>query len=146
MFRDMGALDVASESALASASASYFIAAVPRGEYVAWLIHTARDEQDVIAGGGVQIRTLLPRPDSDRQRLLLGREALVLNVYVEPAWRRRGLARHMMEAVLDWARSAGIVRVVLHASGDGRPLYESMGFVPTSEMRFAGELGEGDAR
>ncbi len=29
---------------------------------------------------------------------------------------------------------------VLHASPDGRPLYEPLGFVATNEMRFAGDL------
>jgi hypothetical protein len=33
-----------------------------------------------------------------------------------------------------------IVRLVLHASDEGRPLYESMGFEPTNEMRYTGTL------
>lgn len=31
-------------------------------------------------------------------------------------------------------------RLVLHASPDARPLYERLGFEPTNEMRFTGEL------
>jgi GNAT superfamily N-acetyltransferase len=145
MFRDMGALEAASESALTEASTAYFTAAVPRGEYLAWLVHASGSEQAVVAGGGVLVRTLLPRPDADKRRLLIGSEALVLNVYVEPEWRRRGLARSLMETILDWARGAGIARVVLHASGDGKPLYESLGFISTSEMRYAGSLEERQA-
>jgi GNAT superfamily N-acetyltransferase len=94
----------------------------------------------VVAGAGVLVRTLLPRPDTDKRTLLAGREALVMNVYVAPEFRRRGLARHLMETILEWARGAGIPRMVLHASGEGRPLYESMGFVPTNEMRYGGSL------
>jgi GNAT superfamily N-acetyltransferase len=138
MFRDMGVLDVGSERALADAATAYFRTAVPHGEYLAWLVHEAHDEHAVVAGAGVLIRTLLPRPDSDKRRLLIGREALVMNVYVAPVWRRRGLARALMEIILEWVRGTDIVRVVLHASGEGRPLYESMGFVPTNEMRYAG--------
>lgn len=140
MFRDMGAIEPAAEPQLTDASRRYFSEAVPRGEYVGWVMHAADDEARILGGAGALIRTLLPRPDSDRRRLLSGREALVLNVYVVPAWRRRGLARYLMETVLEWARVAQIARVVLHASGEGRPLYEMMGFVSTSEMRYTGSL------
>jgi hypothetical protein len=34
------------------------------------------------------------------------------------------------------------VRLVLHASAEGRTLYEQLGFEPTNGMRFAGELPE----
>ena len=60
----------------------------------------------------------------------------MVNVFVDPAWRRRGLARELMEAVIAWGRSEGLARLVLHASADGRPLYEELGFEPTSEMRL----------
>jgi len=68
-------------------------------------------------------------------------EAIVVNVYTEPAWRRRGAARTLMEQVIDWARAQGIGRLVLHASKDGRALYERLGFAPTNEMWFTGQLG-----
>jgi hypothetical protein len=41
-----------------------------------------------------------------------------------------------MDEVLAWTRSKGIETVVLHASDDGRQLYESLGFLPTNEMRL----------
>jgi GNAT superfamily N-acetyltransferase len=94
----------------------------------------------VIGGAGVQIRSLLPRPDQSGRKLLRGIEGSIMNVFVEPEWRRRGIARTLMEEVLAWARTTGIVSLVLHASEDGRALYESMGFVPTNEMRFTGSL------
>jgi hypothetical protein len=45
-----------------------------------------------------------------------------------------------MRHVLEWARCERLDRLVLHASPEGRPLYERLGFVPTNEMRFADEL------
>jgi ribosomal protein S18 acetylase RimI-like enzyme len=69
--------------------------------------------------------------------LELGPEAIVLNVYVEPAWRLRGVAEALMRAVLDALTERGIGHVVLHASDDGRRLYERLGFVPTNEMRLS---------
>jgi GNAT superfamily N-acetyltransferase len=91
----------------------------------------------VIASGGVQVRPLLPRPDTDRSF-----EAIILNMYVEVAHRRRGHARRIVQAILDWCRGQNIDRIVLHASPAGRSLYESMGFTPTSEMRFGGQCVE----
>jgi hypothetical protein len=45
-----------------------------------------------------------------------------------------------MEQVIDGARAAGVSHLVLHASAEGRPLYETLGFKPTNEMRYGGEL------
>jgi GNAT superfamily N-acetyltransferase len=140
MFRDMGSIHASQEAALLEASSAYFAAALASGEYVGWVAHPTGEPGTAIGGAGVQIRTLLPRPDACGQGLLIGREGLVLNVYVEKAWRRRGVAREMMDEVLRWAGTAGIVRLVLHASAEGRALYETMGFVPTNEMRYTGAL------
>jgi hypothetical protein len=45
-----------------------------------------------------------------------------------------------MEAILAWAPGAGIVRLVLHPSSEARALYDSLGFVPTGELRHDGRL------
>ncbi len=67
------------------------------------------------------------------------RRGNILNVYTEPRSRRLGLARRLMETALDWCRDNGIRAVILHASPEGRPLYESLGFKSTNEMRV--EIG-----
>jgi len=46
----------------------------------------------------------------------------------DPAFRRRGLARAVLRAVLAWLDAQGIDDVELHASPDGAPLYRSEGF------------------
>jgi hypothetical protein len=45
-----------------------------------------------------------------------------------------------MEAILAWARATEVESLVLHASTDGRALYERLGFAATNEMRFMGDL------
>jgi hypothetical protein len=45
-----------------------------------------------------------------------------------------------MEHVLAGARAAAVSHLVLHASAEGRPLYEALGFKATNEMRYTGEL------
>lgn len=61
---------------------------------------------------------------------------MILNMYVEKSYRRRGIARALMEKMIDWCRSEGFTQVCLHASNEGRPLYETLGFKPTTELRL----------
>lgn len=142
MFHDMGAIHPSMEPVLRDAAERYFGAAIPSGEYVAWLAVAADGSRRAIAGAGLQLRPMLPRPDPSGQALLTGLEGLVLGVYVEPAWRRQGVARELMRTLLHWSQARRVARLVLHASDDGRALYESLGFVATNEMRYAGALAE----
>lgn len=141
MFRDMGKLAAPLEAALRDETARYLGAAMPRDEYLAWVAEAEAERGTVIGGAGVQLRPILPRPPDGGDDLVLGPEAIVLNVYVEPAWRRRGVAAALMRALLDDLAVRGIQRIVLHASPDGRRLYERLGFVATNEMRLTGEMG-----
>lgn len=58
----------------------------------------------------------------------------VAGVYVLPQFRRRGLARAVTKAAVDWLWSIGCTRVRLHAADEARAIYEAMGFVPSNEM------------
>ena len=136
MFRDMGRTTPEIEPPLLAACVEYLGEALERGEYVGWVAELRDTPHSAVGGAGVQLRPLLPRTDPRGTSLLLGREGLVLNVYVEPEFRRRGIARQLMETVIRWAPGAGIVRLVLHASADGRPLYEQLGFLESNEMLF----------
>ena len=136
MFRDMGQLAPAREEGLIEATASYLRGALPRGEYLAWIAEDVAELATVLGGAGVQLRPILPRPRPGGDDLELGPEAIVLNVYVEPQWRRRGVAGALMRELLDALAARGIRRIVLHASAEGRALYERLGFAPTNEMRL----------
>lgn len=57
-----------------------------------------------------------------------GRIGHVLGVVTDPAYRRRGHSRAIMQGLLDWFREREVSRVDLHASRDGEPLYRSLGF------------------
>jgi ribosomal protein S18 acetylase RimI-like enzyme len=136
MFRDMGQLASDREAALVRATAGYLRGALPRGEYLAWVAESSVTPAELIGGAGVQLRPILPRPASAGDGLELGPEAIILNVYVEPAWRRRGVGDRLMQSVLTTLAERKVRRIVLHASDDGRRLYERLGFVATNEMRF----------
>jgi ribosomal protein S18 acetylase RimI-like enzyme len=142
MFRDMGQLAPGTEEALDAATTSYLRDALPRGEYLGWIAEDTGTPRSVIGGAGVQLRTILPRPRPGTDDLEPGPEAIVLNVYVEREWRRRGIAEALMRTLLDALAERGIRRIVLHASDDGRRLYERLGFVQTNEMRFTPPVNE----
>jgi GNAT superfamily N-acetyltransferase len=58
-----------------------------------------------------------------------GREGYVLNVYTRPEARRMGLARALMDRLVDEARSVGVRRIWLRTSPEAKALYVGMGFV-----------------
>jgi len=107
----------------------YLERAMPAETYHAWLIEHDRVP---VAGGGIQLRTLMPRPGYVRGEP----EGLILSMWTDPEHRRRGLGRRIVDAILAWGRANGVTRFTLHASDDGRPLYERYGFEPTNEMRL----------
>ncbi|WP_051797599.1 GNAT family N-acetyltransferase [Streptomyces sp. NRRL S-337] len=47
----------------------------------------------------------------------------------DPAYRRRGHRRAIMQGLLDRFRELEVCRVGLYASVDGEPLYRALGFV-----------------
>ena len=136
MFKDMGQLPDEHYAALAEASARYFAEAMPAGEYVAWVVAPHERPEVIVAGGGVQLRRILPRPTPTGELLKPGPQALVVNVYTEKEWRRSGLAEMVMLTIIEWCRENGVASLVLHASRMGRSLYERMGFEETNEMVF----------
>jgi GNAT superfamily N-acetyltransferase len=128
MFAEMGVADQAALDAMEAAAVLSIRAGLEDGSYRGWL---AEDGGRVVAGGGVVLCNFQPSPSEPRPR-----RAWILNMYTEPRFRRRGLARQLLERMIAWCREQGFRAVSLHASDDGRPLYEALGFQPTTEMRL----------
>jgi GNAT superfamily N-acetyltransferase len=141
MFRDMGVLAEPLAGPLVEATVAYLTDALHAGEYVGWLAAPADHPAEIVAGAGLQLRRVLPHPVADGRELALGLQGIVLNVYTELVWRRRGLAGLLMRHLIAWAAERGVASLVLHAAPAARPLYEQLGFVPTNEMRYTGPLG-----
>jgi GNAT superfamily N-acetyltransferase len=127
MFKDTGRLSDEGAAKMRETLQAQLPPMLASGEYIGWFVATPEDA--VVAGAGVQLRHLLPRPET-----LVDREALVVNVYVVPEYRQQGLARRLIQAILDWCVEQGIERVALHPSTMGRHLYETLGFSPSNEL------------
>ncbi|HUB03090.1 MAG TPA: GNAT family N-acetyltransferase [Terriglobales bacterium] len=129
MFRDMREGTVEELDRMVEAARPLFAKAIGNGSYHHWL---AIDEHGRVAGGGGVL--LCPWPANPRETCT--ERAVILNVYTEMEFRRRGVARQVMQVILQWIKAHGLASVNLHASDEGRYLYESMGFKPTNEMRL----------
>lgn len=129
MFKDMGYNDDAALDSMSAKFQVWLLEHMNAGDYHAWLVSAA--DGSVAAGAGLWLMDWPPH--------MLGKAARrgnILNVYTAERFRRRGLARELMEAVLQWCRDNGVDTVILHASPAGKSLYESMGFAGTNEMRL----------
>ncbi len=107
-------------------SRAYLERTLPLGRFHAWL-GVAGDR--VVASSGVVPFERPPVPGNPA-----GLELYILNMYTEPEWRGRGLARALFAEVMRFAREQGAGRVWLHTTDDGRPLYESEGFTSNPKV------------
>lgn len=128
MFREMGGDYERGLTAFESASRSYLTSALEGGSYYGMI---GEISGKAVAGGGVVIAAWPGSPLN-----LDPRRAWILNMYVEPEFRRRGFAREIIESLIGWCKQNGFQSVALHASEYGRSLYESLGFQSTNEMRL----------
>jgi GNAT superfamily N-acetyltransferase len=112
------------EEALAEATRHYLVREIPAGRFHAWV---GVAEGRVVACSGLVPFSRPPMPDT-----LASLEAYILNMYTEPAWRGRGLARALFLELVRFSRELGVGRLLLHATDEGRPLYESVGFAPNA--------------
>src|SRR5260370_14232219 len=129
MFAEMGRGNAAEHTKMPETTETYLHRAIPAGRYVGWLAETT--EGRIVAGAGVAIADWPGSPDDPT-----GKRALVLNVYTEPEFRRQGIARQLMLAVIAWCREQRLRSLSLHASDFGRALYEALGIHPTNAMRL----------
>jgi len=129
MFHDMGYNDDVALDSMSAKFRVWLLEHMIAGDYHAWLV--CAPDGSIAAGGGLWLMDWPPH--------MIGQGAHrgnILNVYTADNFRRQGLARGLMEEVLLWCRENGIDTIILHASPAGKNLYDSMGFIPTNEMRL----------
>jgi GNAT superfamily N-acetyltransferase len=138
MFQDMGDVSGEAFELLRAKARARLGEWLNSGQYVGWLASCANKPEFVIAGAGVQLLSTLPRPLGG-SKLGEGRQGIIINVFTEPEWRRQGIATMLMKEIINWSKSECLDWLTLHASDEGRAVYERLGFVANNEMRFAGQ-------
>jgi len=121
------------DDAFVAATRSFVDERQRAGDLRTWL---AEDDDGTVAG----VVSLLVRPVPPRPDALATTEGYVLNLYVDAGRRRQGIGQLLLDACLDHAAAHSFRRLVLHATPDGRPLYERAGFV-RSDRWFELDLG-----
>ncbi|PSL49562.1 N-acetylglutamate synthase-like GNAT family acetyltransferase [Chitinophaga niastensis] len=92
-----------------------------KDDFVNWF---AEMDGKVVASAGIVFYNQPPLYHN-----LEGKVAYILNVYTLPHYRRKGIAKVLFEKIMNEARQRNTGKVSLHASKDGRKLYEQFGFV-----------------
>jgi GNAT superfamily N-acetyltransferase len=138
MFQDMGDVSRDAFEILRAKARARLKEWLDSGDYVGWLATPADQPEMVVGGAGVQLQPILPRPVNP-STVGEGRQGTVVNVFTEPQWRRRGVAGLLMKEIITWSKDEHLDRLLLHASDEGRSVYERLGFIPGNEMRFVGD-------
>src|SRR5436190_258510 len=137
MFQDMGDVSGDAVEVLRTKAQARLEHWIDSGDYIGWLATPADKPETIVGGAGIQLQSILPRPIA-ASTIGEGRQGTIINVFTEPQWRRLGVARLLIREIVAWSRSERLDRLVLHASGQGRPIYERLGFVASNEMLLAG--------
>lgn len=88
------------------------------------------DSGKPIAGIGLMLIDWPPHPSHP----MTDKRGYVLNVYVEPEYRGRGLARELMRLADAEFLNRGVQFAILHATEKGRHMYTTLGWQGTTEM------------
>ena len=100
------------------------------GTYFGWMTSSEGVE---IGGLGMMVIDWPPHPLHPLQ----ASRGYILNVFVEPDHRGRGIAKALMDLAMSEARQRGLQHMILHATTMGRPMYEKLGWAATSEMSIS---------
>lgn len=90
-----------------------------------WL---AADDDEPVGVVSMLLLDMAPMPDDPRST-----DGYLINMYVDPAHRGAGVGRQLLDACVAGAVDVGVHRLLLFTTPDGRPLYESAGFVADAD-------------
>jgi GNAT superfamily N-acetyltransferase len=125
---ELGLLSARAAAGFAARARAEFDALFRADRIAAWL---GCDDERVVASSCAVFYDRLPYPDGARHAELCG-------VYVEPAYRRRGVASELVREVVAAAQAGGARKTFLRPSRGARALYARLGFVDTELMTFVG--------
>lgn len=111
-------------------TASFRVWIEPRLQDGRYFGYIAEEGDAAVAGIGLMLIDWPPHPSHPTE----DKRGYVLNVFVEPQHRGRGLAKMLMGLGEAEMARRGVSFAILHATRMGRPLYEKIGWAQTAEM------------
>lgn len=110
---------------------AYFQRELKGGHFAGYFVDQG---DETVATGCVVVYDVPPSPSNPS-----GAEGYIMNMYTAPPWRHHGLARRILDKLIEHARAEGAGRVWLRASEQGRLVYRKYGFEEPGhymQMRF----------
>ncbi len=127
MFEAMGFKDCQRLQMMEQSSEKFFTENISCNRFQGWIAVTKTGE--IVGNAGIIIDKHPPGPTN-----LTGNVAYIFNLYTLPEFRRQGIAKKIMQKILEWIKKAEIIIVTLYASEEGENLYKSLGFTLSEEM------------
>jgi ribosomal protein S18 acetylase RimI-like enzyme len=127
MFAEMGKSEARALDAMKRNFVPWVERMIGADKYVGWIVDG--NERPIASAGFFELEWP-PHPLDPAGE----HRGYLLNFWVEPEHRGRGLARELMRHALAESKRRGIRVTALHASDAGRRVYEPMGFQATNEM------------
>lgn len=114
-------------------SYSYYQKALCDDSHIAYLVF---DGKRFVGAGGVSFFQVMPTYHNPS-----GNKAYIMNMYTNPAYRRRGIAAKTLDMLINDTKNKGITAISLEATDMGRPLYEKYGFIKMNDEMELPEEG-----
>ena len=98
----------------------FFKRNIKNGTHIAFICEHNRQ---TIATAGITLFEIMPTTEHPN-----GKVARLMNMHVEPFYRKRGIAKELLHRVMLYAEDQQIEKVVLNPSQMGKSLYVNYGF------------------
>ena len=98
----------------------FFKRNIKSGVHIAFICEHNRQ---MIATAGITLFEIMPTTEHPN-----GKVARLMNMYVVPFFRSKGIAKEMLNRIMAYAEEHGIGKVMLNPSQMGKSLYENYGF------------------
>lgn len=99
----------------------YFSTGISNEDLIVWI---ATEDESIIGTAGVCFFQYPPTYSNTS-----GKIAYITNVYTRDEYRKQGIATKLLELVVEEIKNKGCKFARLHASSQGKKLYERFGFV-----------------
>ena len=98
----------------------FFKRNIKSGVHIAFICEHNRQ---MIATAGITLFEIMPTTEHPN-----GKVARLMNMYVVPFFRSKGIAKELLNRIMAYAEEHGIGKVMLNPSQMGKSLYENYGF------------------